>query len=166
MERPPAAVLDPAVRKKVLRMIPYGVFVVTARHNGQVHAATIDWVTQASFNPPMVVVCLRGDSQICRMVRESGVLGLHMLGEGQKALAADFFKNISGDDTQINGHACELGETGVPLLLEAPAAVELRVVDVLAQSDHHVVLGEVAAVVLRREAGPLLLGDTGWHYGG
>ena len=37
----------------------------------------------------------------------------------------------------------EDGETGVPLLSNAIAAVECRVVETVAQGDHHIVVGEV-----------------------
>jgi flavin reductase (DIM6/NTAB) family NADH-FMN oxidoreductase RutF len=166
MSGDPTLALDPAVRKKVLRMIPYGLFVVTSRHDGEAGAATIDWVTQASFDPPMVVVCLRADSYIYELVRGSGRYALHPLGAGQKDFAAAFFKHASADDATINGHAYTLGRTGVPILDAAPASIELELVDVLTQSDHHVLLGRVTAVELKRETEPLLLKQTGWNYGG
>lgn len=158
--------LDPAVRKKVLRMIPYGLFVVTAAHDGQVGAATIDWVTQSSFEPPMVVMCLREDSYIYGLVRGSGRGVLHPLGEGQKDFAAAFFKHASADEAQINGHAYTLSGSGLPILDEAPASMEVQLVDVLTQSDHHVLLAQVTAVEMKREVAPLLLKQTGWNYGG
>ena len=44
--------------------------------------------------------------------------------------------------------------------------MEIEFVDQLEQSDHRVVLGKVVAVQLKKETNPLLLRDTGWHYGG
>ncbi len=166
MAREETAALDPTVRKKVLRMIPYGLFVVTARHEGRAGAATIDWVTQSSFEPPMVVICLRADSYIYELVRGSGRYALHPLGQGQKDFAAAFFKHVSADEGRVNGHGYSLSAAGVPILDEAAASIELQLVDVLTQSDHHVLLGQVTAVDLKRETEPLLLKQTGWNYGG
>ena len=55
--------MDPNVKKTALRMIPYGLYVLTAEgKDGRVAAATVNWVTQASFNPPLVVVGVKADS--------------------------------------------------------------------------------------------------------
>src|SRR2546427_13103743 len=49
--------MDPNVKKTTLRMIPYGLYVLTAAHaDGRVAAGTVNWVTQASFEPPLVAV--------------------------------------------------------------------------------------------------------------
>ena len=154
-----------AVRRTVLRMLPYGVYVVTARQEDKVAAATIDWVTQASIEPLTMVACLRADSFIRGLIVQSGRFALHVLAEGQKDLAARFFRFKSAGDREINGQAFRIGATGLPILEEAPAALELEVVGTLDRADHTVVLGEVKAVHLAREAPALLLRDTGWHYG-
>ena len=45
--------MDPNVKKTTLRMIPYGLYVLTAADKGgKVAAGTVNWVTQASFEPP------------------------------------------------------------------------------------------------------------------
>ena len=157
--------LDSQVRKKVLRMIPHGIYVITSRHEDQVGASTIDWVTQASCNPPLLVTCLRKDSFICGLVQKSRKYALHFLGEGQKDFAARFLRYKRSSQTEINGQTYQPGQTGVPVLDEAPACVELEMVEVLNQFDHSVIFGQVVAVHLKREARVLLLRDTGWHYG-
>jgi flavin reductase (DIM6/NTAB) family NADH-FMN oxidoreductase RutF len=160
--------MDPALRKQVLRMISYGLYVVTARHESRIAAATVDWVTQASFEPPMVVCCLRQDSLIYELVRAAGRFAVHPLGENQKSFAAHFFKNKSATETEINGQPCTIADSGVPILSGAPAYFVLETVGQLTQSDHAVVLGRVIGVGLNTNPPPppLLMRDTGWHYGG
>jgi flavin reductase (DIM6/NTAB) family NADH-FMN oxidoreductase RutF len=46
-------------KKAVLRMIPYGIYVLTADANGSLAAATVNWVTQSAFTPPLVVVGIK-----------------------------------------------------------------------------------------------------------
>jgi len=44
-------------KKTALRMIPYGLYVLTAEgKNGGLAAATVNCVTQAAFPPPLVVM--------------------------------------------------------------------------------------------------------------
>ena len=48
--------MDSDAKKAVLRMIPYGLYVLTADDGaGNVAAATVNWVTQTAFAPPLVV---------------------------------------------------------------------------------------------------------------
>ncbi|HEM47493.1 MAG TPA: flavin reductase, partial [Alphaproteobacteria bacterium] len=55
--------MNDAARKTALRMIPYGLYVLTAEDAaGNVGAATVNWVTQTAFAPPLVVVGVKADS--------------------------------------------------------------------------------------------------------
>ena len=41
-------------KKTVLRMIPYGLYILTADDGkGSIAAATVNWVTQTAFTPPL-----------------------------------------------------------------------------------------------------------------
>ena len=47
-------------KKSVLRMIPCGIYVLTADDGkGNISAATVNWVTQTAFAPPLLVVGVR-----------------------------------------------------------------------------------------------------------
>src|SRR2546427_4601434 len=55
--------MDEAAKKTVLRSFPYGLYAVTVAHGGEEHGMTANWVTQASFEPPMVVVAVENTSK-------------------------------------------------------------------------------------------------------
>jgi len=51
------ATMDPDTKKMALRMIPYGIYVLTAKgSDGSIAAAIVNWVTQTSFDPPLVAI--------------------------------------------------------------------------------------------------------------
>lgn len=53
-------------------MIPYGLFILTAEGKGDtVAAATVNWVTQASFEPPLIGVGVKADSLAHRLIKET-----------------------------------------------------------------------------------------------
>jgi len=115
-------------KKTALRMIPYGIYVLTADDGkGGIAAATVNWVTQSAFNPPLVVVAVKTDSGAYRIVRDCRVFALNMLGKDQKGVAFTFFKPSEVKDGKISGQAYRKGATGAPILTEAPAAIECRV---------------------------------------
>lgn len=147
-------------------MIENGVFVLTARWEDHSFASTVTWVTQSSFDPPLVTVAVKVDSGIYSGVTNSGRFALHMVGEDQQSFAASFFKSSESDGKTINGYGYELSADGVPILVDAHAFVECKVVDTVEEGDHHVFVGEVVDVGLRENAVPLILRNTHWSYGG
>jgi flavin reductase (DIM6/NTAB) family NADH-FMN oxidoreductase RutF len=44
--------MDADIKKATLRMIPYGLYVMTAKSGDEIAPATVNWVTQTSFHPP------------------------------------------------------------------------------------------------------------------
>src|ERR1043166_8022917 len=96
--------MDANAKKTVLRMIPYGLFVLTAKgKNDEVAAATVNWVTQASFAPPLVVVGVKTDSHAHALIKESKAFALNVLGKGQTAMAFTFFKPAAREGVEEGG---------------------------------------------------------------
>jgi flavin reductase (DIM6/NTAB) family NADH-FMN oxidoreductase RutF len=139
-------------KKAALRMIPYGIYVLTADDGkGNIAAATVNWVTQTAFAPPLVVVGLKTDSGAYQIVKTAQKFALNMLGKDQKGLAFTFFKPAQVADGKLSGQAYRKGTTGAPLLESAPAAVECRVTSIVEQGDHHIVVGEVIEAHLNKQ---------------
>jgi flavin reductase (DIM6/NTAB) family NADH-FMN oxidoreductase RutF len=147
--------MDADAKKTALRMIPYGLYVLTADDGkGNVVAATVNWVTQTAFTPPLLVVGVKTDSGTYKVVKEARAFALNMLGKGQQSLAFTFFKPAKMEDGKLSGHAFRKGSTGAPVLAEVPAAVECRVKTIVEEGDHHVVVGEVVeAHVMKAPSG-------------
>lgn len=131
-------------KKTALRMIPYGLYVLTADDGkGNVAAATINFVTQSSFAPPLVTLGVKVDSGAYAILKQTGAFALNVLGKDQKGAAFAFFKPAKVEGDKISGMAFTKGTVGAPLLSDAPAAVECRVKKIVEEGDHHVVVAEV-----------------------
>jgi flavin reductase (DIM6/NTAB) family NADH-FMN oxidoreductase RutF len=163
-------------KKTVLRMIPYGIYVLTADDGkGNVAAATVNWVTQTAFNPPLVVVGVKTDSGAYQIVKDTKSFVLNMLGKEQKGVAFTFFKPTKLEDGKLSGQAIHQSATRAgPILDAASAAVECKVTGIVEQGDHHIVVGEVVEAHLpkpitgRPDAAILEMKDLGENvfYGG
>jgi flavin reductase (DIM6/NTAB) family NADH-FMN oxidoreductase RutF len=158
--------MDPAARRKVLRLLSYGLCVATARDDAGPAAGTITWISQASFTPPLVMAAIKTDSALHRAIATSRVFAVHIVGKGQKGLATAFFRGAQFADGKLNGYDVELGETGAPLLLAAPAWFECRVAHEVPGGDHTIFVGEVVNVGSRSDEDALTLRETGFTYGG
>jgi len=136
--------MDADAKKTALRMIPYGIYVLTADDGeGNVAAATVNWVTQAAFAPPLVVVGVKTDSGAYGIVKKTKNFVLNMLGKAHKGLAFTFFKPAQMADGKLSGQEVTKAGNGAPILTAALAAVECRVTSIVEQGDHHIVIAEV-----------------------
>ena len=167
--------MDANAKKTALRMIPYGLYVLTAEDaDGNVAAATVNWVTQASFQPPLVAVGVKADSGAHAVIKASRAFALNVLGKGQQTAAFAFFKPAVREGDRINGEAYRRGSTGAPLLQSVPAYVECRLTTTVEMGDHSVFVGEVvdagvaAEISGRPDDATLWLKDLGekTFYGG
>jgi flavin reductase (DIM6/NTAB) family NADH-FMN oxidoreductase RutF len=147
--------MDADAKKTALRMIPYGLYVLTAQDkDGTIAAATVNWVTQTAFAPPLVVVGVKTDSGAYGVIKKAGHFALNMLGKGQQGAAFAFFKPTQAADGKLSGQPYKAGSTGAPILTGLAAAVECRVTDIVERGDHHIVVGEVVeAHVMQPPAG-------------
>ena len=133
-----------AAKKTALRMIPYGLYLLTGENaNGDVAAATVNWVTQASFEPPLVVVGVKTDSLAHSVIKETGAFALNILGKENQGMAFTFFKSHERDGNSIGGENFRKGRTGAPLFDAAFAYLDCRLVDTVEKGDHSVFVGEV-----------------------
>ena len=143
--------MDPNTKKTALRMIPYGLYVLTAAHGDKVAAATVNWVTQASFEPPLVAVGVKTDSHTHALIKESKAFALNVLGKGQQALAYTFFKPAERQGQTISGEAFRSGATGAPILASTPAFVECTLEATVEKGDHSVFVGKVVEAGVARQ---------------
>jgi flavin reductase (DIM6/NTAB) family NADH-FMN oxidoreductase RutF len=143
--------MDQDAKKTALRMIPYGLYVLTAENEeGQVAAAGISWVTQTSFNPTLIVLGVKQDSLIHQLIKETDTFALNVLAKGQGELAFAFFKPTVREGQTINGQPFHSGESGAPILENVPAFIECELRESVEIGDHSVFVGEVVNAGLNR----------------
>ena len=115
--------MDPEIKKKALRMLTYAMYVVTAAHKDEIAAGAVNWLSQASFQPPLLMVAVKVESNLHRLIRYSGTLAISILADDQKQMAAAFFGPAKIADNTINGYPCENGETGTSVLPDVPPPI-------------------------------------------
>lgn len=152
-----------------LRSFHHGLHVLTTGQGASAHAATITWAMQISMKPRRVAVAVRKDSHIYPIVQAHGAFALNVVGEGQEALAATFFRYVPAADQRFASYPFVDGTaTGAPLLLDAVAWLECRVVEETnAAGDHGLFIADVLTGGVRQTpVRALSLAATDWSYGG
>jgi flavin reductase (DIM6/NTAB) family NADH-FMN oxidoreductase RutF len=159
--------VDTKIRQKALRLLSNGVYVLTSRSADRYGAATVTWVSQASFKPPLIMAAVRRESNVFKCLAESRYAVLHVLGDRQQDIARRFFFPTHAVCGTINGEAFMEGRTAAPVLPNLPAHIECeleRIVDT--EGDHAVVILRAVEADCRDKVRPLTMADTPWKYGG
>ena len=160
--------MDQQTKKTALRMITHGLYLLTVAQEGRLNASTVSWLSQASFDPPLVMVGVKANTTTHTMLEETGQFAINLLAVSQTDMAQTFFKHAEHEGDRLSGYTFEPGPvTGAPLFLDAPAWFECRTTDIVKGGDHTVVVAQVVETGVRDpNAIPLALRDTTWHYGG
>ena len=159
--------MDARVRQKTLRMLSNGVYVLTSRSEDQYGAATVTWVSQASFKPPLIMAAVRTESKVFKCLAESRSAVLHIVGERQKAIAWRFFFPTHAVCGTINGEAFMEGKTAAPVFPNLPAHIECELEQIVdTRGDHAVVILRVVEAECQEEVRPLTMAEMPWKYRG
>jgi flavin reductase (DIM6/NTAB) family NADH-FMN oxidoreductase RutF len=159
--------MDQAAKKTVLRHFPYGLYVVTVAHDGDEHAMTANWLTQAAFEPPMVAVAIENTSKTIGMIRDAHHFAINLLLTGQRELAGKLGRTSDQAPQKLKGVKTKPAPVSqTPVLADCLGWVECRVVATLPAGDHTLVLGEVVGAGVEHDGTALTLEEAGFKYSG
>lgn len=158
--------MDEAIKKQVLRLFSYGLYAVSVAGGGEVNAFTANWLSQASFDPPMLMVSVENDSKSLGMIQRSQHFAVNVYESGQRDLAGALGKTALKVPDKLKGLAYDLSEHGCPLLHDALGWVECHVTGSLPAGDSTVIVAEVIDVGLRREGEALTMKEAGFRHAG
>lgn len=130
-----------------------GVAVITAGGRRPV-GFTATSLASASAEPPLISFGIGTGSSSWPVVAEAEHIGIHILGEEQRELAATFAR--SGADRFAEPTSWRVGPEGVPLLDGVLAWMVCEVVVRIPAGDHRVVLARAVAGDPAGEGRPLL----------
>lgn len=159
--------MDQAAKKTVLRHFPYGLYAITVKYEDEEHGMTANWLTQAAFEPPMVVVAIENTSKTIGMIRDAHHYAINLLRKDQRDLAGKLGRSAEQAPNKLKGIKTKPGPVaGSPILADCLGWVECRVVATLPAGDHTLVLGEVVAAGVENDGEPLTVGEAGFKYSG
>jgi len=160
--------MNDTTKKTVLRHFPYGLYALTVKHGGEEHGMTANWVSQTSFEPPMVAAAVENTSKTIGMIRDAHHFAINVFQQGQRELAGKLGRASANAPQKLKGIKTKPAPvSGAPILADALVWVECRVVATLPSGDHTLVLGEIVEAGVEHEGGqPLTLQEAGFKYSG
>ncbi len=137
--------VDPHLFKDALANWTSGVTIVTTIHEGQWKGTTASSFSSVSLEPPLIMICLGNQLYTRKLVYESGVFAVNILGQGmleEGKLFAGMYPEIQD---RFAGKHILTSETGSPLFADALGWLDCKTYQVHTTGDHTLFIGEVLA---------------------
>jgi flavin reductase (DIM6/NTAB) family NADH-FMN oxidoreductase RutF len=140
----------------------YGIYVLTSKTGGAVNGMIASWVSQVSYDPPLIMVAVHPNRYSHQLIEEGGCFALHILSDGQ----TDFLARFKGPDVnhKFSGLNWATGLTGCPILSDCLAYFECELKTHYRPGNHTLFIGEVIRARSLKEGTPFTSMDYNGVY--
>ncbi len=144
------------MQETISKTISHGVYVVTTRTKERVNGMTAAWISQVSMKPLLLMVSIAPARYSHGLIKESGYFAINVLSEGQAGLARSFGFRSGRKHDKFQDIPYFDAPNGSPVLNDAMAFVECRLVDTFNAGDHSLFIGRAEeARLLKSDRQPL-----------
>jgi len=129
--------------RKAFGKLTYGIYVLTSHHEEKINGMIASWVSQVSYEPPLIMVAVHPNRFSHQLIAHGGGFALHVLADTQ----ADFLSRFKDADVNAKFSAINWipGKTGCPILNECLAYLECELKAHYRPGNHTLFIGEVIA---------------------
>jgi flavin reductase (DIM6/NTAB) family NADH-FMN oxidoreductase RutF len=128
---------------KALGTMTNGIYLLTASHAKAVNGMIASWVSQVSYEPPLIAVAVHPNRFSHKLIEQSRSFVLHVMKKTQKNLVMQFIGSQASQ--KFAGIEWQPGKTGCPILKDCRAWFECRLQDQIKPGNHSLFIGEVVA---------------------
>jgi flavin reductase (DIM6/NTAB) family NADH-FMN oxidoreductase RutF len=145
------------MQEVAFKALVHGVYVVTTRLGEKVNGMTAAWLAQVSLNPLLVMVSIAPSRYSHTLIKESGIFAINVLTGEQVELAKRFGYKSGRKVDKFAGLDYLAAGSGAPVLPQAYAYLDLKLVHTYTAGDHTLFVGEVTeAKILHPQSQPLI----------
>jgi 3-hydroxy-9,10-secoandrosta-1,3,5(10)-triene-9,17-dione monooxygenase reductase component len=156
-EAPPAPEVD---LRNVMRYFASAVTVVTgALDSGELFGLTVSAFSSVSLNPPLVLICIRNESNATPFLRKAGRYCVNILAKDQQPIAEKF--SLQGEGGRFQNLDYYMGKAGNPIIEGCIGYIDCKLYQAIDLGDHTIFVGEAVDVKAEKKP-PLLYIDR--HY--
>jgi flavin reductase (DIM6/NTAB) family NADH-FMN oxidoreductase RutF len=143
-----------------MRHLTGGVSVITAGRGRNISGMTVTSVSSLSVDPPALIVSINREASSWPLIRRYGTFGVNILTSDQIDVAERFTGKggLKGAD-RFAGAEWATRASGSPLLVDALAAIDCEVEDIIERHSHAIVIGRVLDVMVSARSAALAY----WH---
>ncbi len=149
--------------EKVLSKFSYGIYLLTCRYEKVNYGMIISWVTQVSYDPPLVLASVKKTRRVLPYIEKAKFFSLQVLENTQAEILGQF--KTPELEERFSGLSYQILDSGVPVLTNTLAYVECKLKDKLTPGDHALLIGEITSGECYKDDGiPLTCEDLGKVY--
>jgi flavin reductase (DIM6/NTAB) family NADH-FMN oxidoreductase RutF len=143
-----------------MRHLTGGVSVITAGRGREISGMTVTSVSSLSVDPPALIVSINREASSWLLLKRYGGFGVNILTSDQIDIAERFTgkDGLKGAD-RFAGAEWATRASGSPLLVDALAAIDCEVEDIIERHSHAIVIGRVLDVMVSARSAALAY----WH---
>jgi flavin reductase (DIM6/NTAB) family NADH-FMN oxidoreductase RutF len=148
-----------------LGRIASGLFILTVKRDRVETGMLVSWVQQCSFQPPRISVALAPGRPISSLLDRQSQFTLNILDSDQADMIVHFGRGFSLEDDAFGKLDVDRSVPSGPVLSEALAALECRVVERFSAGDHDLFIGQIVSGRLLGDGLPMVhTRKNGFHY--
>jgi flavin reductase (DIM6/NTAB) family NADH-FMN oxidoreductase RutF len=143
-----------------MRHLTGGVSVITAGRGRDISGMTVSSVSSLAVDPPSLIVSINRTASSYPLIARHGVFGVNILTADQLDIAERFTGKggLKGAE-RFAGAEWTTRASGVPLLVDALAALDCEVEEIIERHSHAIVIGRVLEVIASQRTAALAY----WH---
>ena len=166
--------MDAGEKKAVLRLFTYGLYVVTCRQGDERNGFTANWLTQVSFDPPLLAVSVENDALSLDLIRRVGEFAVCILKTGQRDLAGRLGRSRRRAPGKLDGvewlpvdvASAEAAATTPPILADSLGYLRCALRSETPAGDSTLLIAEIVNAGLLQPGEPLTMHETGFRHAG
>jgi flavin reductase (DIM6/NTAB) family NADH-FMN oxidoreductase RutF len=141
-----------------------GLYVLTTRHEEKINGMIASWVTQVSYEPPLILVAVHPDRYSHKLIEKSKSFALHTVQNTRH----EMIERMMGPDpaAKFAGIDWEPGITGCPILKDCLAWFECKVTHQQRPGNHTLFTGQAVQAGIISSGRPLCTLDCRGAYTG
>ncbi|MGD9175053.1 MAG: flavin reductase family protein [Desulfobacterales bacterium] len=130
----------------------YGIYVLTSKAGEAVNGMIASWVSQVSYDPPLIMVAVHPNRYSHQLIEKGGCFALHVLSGEQ----TDFLARFKRPDVNLkfSALAWTTGLTGCPILSDCLAYLECALKTHYRPGNHTLFIGEVIEAGISKDGKP------------
>ena len=158
--------MDDAIKKEALRLFTYGLYAVSVEADGQRNAFTANWLSQVSFDPPLVALSIQNDAVTLPLARAAGRYVVNVFDASQRDLSGKLGRSLSRSPDKLAELAFGATASGQPYLLDTLGWVEVAIESEAPAGDSVLLIGRVVDAGMLRRDEPLTMRAAGFRHAG
>ncbi len=127
--------------QQILGKMANGIYILTTCHKDEINGMIVSWVSQVSYDPPLVMIAVHPNRYSHHLLEKNGVFALHLVARDQPDFLGHFSKPVPS--SKFDSIQWYKGKTGCPVFDDCIGYIECKVIKILKPGNHTLFIGQI-----------------------